>query len=112
MTSCTVFDVQDRSVDSGKVDAYLSIFKNAFTSVPSSPRPEGNLPRSRGELGMGGVKGIAVGASVTYGSNSALALCYIWLKGSRVVYPRLETASLRATGKVSAASRGSRTLTS
>ena len=27
------------------------------------------------------VKGIAVGASVTYGSNSALALCYIWLKG-------------------------------
>ena len=49
--------------------------------MPSSPRPEGNLPRSRGELGMGGVKGIAVGASVTYGSNSALALCYILLKG-------------------------------
>ena len=69
MTSSTVFNVQNRSVDSGTVDASLSNFEYAFASVPSSPRPEGNLPRSRGELGMGGVKGTAVGASLVESTN-------------------------------------------
>ena len=48
-------------------------FLNAFASVPSSPRPEGNLPRSRGELGMGGVKGGTVRTHASEQVNSLIA---------------------------------------